>query len=325
MAQEKTQSQRRGARRGQGVSSRAVGQSGDETRSTEKARRSTNEADREFRRYVSREEDDQAGPPDVLLDVPELKVDLIHLELDDLEAHVALKANVLNLVTLSVGVDAHLSRVKLDIKGVEAAVVLKARLDHVSAIVDRVLTSVDRNPDLVEELSRAAAEIAEGAGEAVQKTGEGAGEAVGKIGEAAKDIGAGVQGALKDVGQGGDAAGQVGKAPLGLGGPEDAQHNGLAGGPQAGAKPGSIAKEVAKIVGREIRHAASNEARDLGLAATRKVRELGERRERRRAEQRATDAALRVADELGIDLAEIDGTGREGQITVKDVREAQKL
>ena len=81
---------------------------------------------------------------------------------------------------------------------------------------------------------------------------------------------------------------------------------------------------VAKTVAREIRHAASDEARDLGLAATRKVRELGERREHRRAEKyNATDAALRVAEELGIDLGDIEGTGSGGRITVKDVQQRQ--
>jgi pyruvate/2-oxoglutarate dehydrogenase complex dihydrolipoamide acyltransferase (E2) component len=83
---------------------------------------------------------------------------------------------------------------------------------------------------------------------------------------------------------------------------------------------------MAKTVAREIGSAASDEARDLGLAATRKVRELGERRQQRRAEKyQATDAALRIADELGIDLAQLEGTGTEGRITVKDVRHAQEV
>jgi pyruvate/2-oxoglutarate dehydrogenase complex dihydrolipoamide acyltransferase (E2) component len=78
---------------------------------------------------------------------------------------------------------------------------------------------------------------------------------------------------------------------------------------------------VAKTVAREIRHAASDEARDIGLAATRKLRELGERREHRRADKyNATEPALRVADELGVDLAEVEGTGSGGRITVKDVQ-----
>jgi pyruvate/2-oxoglutarate dehydrogenase complex dihydrolipoamide acyltransferase (E2) component len=87
-----------------------------------------------------------------------------------------------------------------------------------------------------------------------------------------------------------------------------------------------MAKEVAKMVARELGHAASDEAKDLGLAATRKVRELGERREQRRADKHhATEAAQRIADELGVDLDEVDGTGADGRITVKDVREAQEV
>src|SRR5215218_6430549 len=184
-----------------GSSSRGK-QSGNGSRPAEGARRSKNETDRQYRRYESREESDPAGgPPDVLLDVPELRIDLIHFELDDLDAHLAVKANVLNLVKLNVGIDVHLSRVKLDIKGVEAEVVLKARLDHVTAIVDRLMTSLDRNPDLIEGLSRAVSEVGEGAGQAVDKTGD-----------AAKDVGKGAQSALKDVGKGaGEATGDIGQ------------------------------------------------------------------------------------------------------------------
>ena len=53
--------------------------------------------------------------------MPELRIDTIHFELDDLDAHVALKARVLNLVKLNVGVDVHLSKIKLDIKGGEGS------------------------------------------------------------------------------------------------------------------------------------------------------------------------------------------------------------
>ena len=58
---------------------------------------------------------------------------------------------MLDLVKLNVGVDVHLGKVRLDIKGVEAQALVKVRLDHVAAIVDRVLTTLDRNPELVEE------------------------------------------------------------------------------------------------------------------------------------------------------------------------------
>jgi hypothetical protein len=384
MAQKKTTS-RSSSSRGK--------QSGNGSRPAERARRSENVSDREYRRYESREESDPGGPPDVLLDVPELRVDLIHFELDDLDAHLAVKANVLNLIKLNVGIDVHLSRVKLDIKGVEAEAVLKARLDHVTAIVDRLMTSLDRNPELVEGLSRAISEIGQGAGEAVDETGDaakdigqgaegalqdvgrGAGQAVGDVGEGAGhavgDIGQGAGQAVGDVGQGaGQAVGDVGQGagqaagnldqlvggagqtlgqlgqgagqavggveqalpPGGAGqaaqgggqngGPTQAQTDGQPDGGMPGAAPGGLAKVVVKTAAREIREAASDEARDLGLAATRKLRELGERREQRRAEKHnATDAALRLADELGVDLTDIEGTGSGGRITVKDVQQ----
>jgi e3 binding domain len=397
-----------GSRKGSAANRQRASQNGDGLRPAQQARHEVNEADREYRKYVHEDEQDRVGPPDVLLDVPELRIDTIHFELDDLDAHVALKARVLNLVKLNVGIDLHLSRVKLDVKGVEAELVMKARLDHVTAIVDRLMTSLDRNPELVKGLSRAVSEVGKGAGEAVDKTGdaakdigkgaqstlkdvgkgageatgdigEGAGQAVGDVGQGAGqavgDIGQGAGQAVGDVGQGagqavgdvgqgagqaagnldqlvggvGQTLGQAGQAvggatqgvgqagqalggagqqagqglvPSGDGGSQQAQPN---GGAPAAAKPSALAKEMAKAVAREIGQAASEEARDLGLAATRKVRELGERREQRRADKyQATEAAVRVADELGIDLAELIGTGSEGRITVKDVREAQE-
>jgi pyruvate/2-oxoglutarate dehydrogenase complex dihydrolipoamide acyltransferase (E2) component len=55
------------------------------------------------------------------------------------------------------------------------------------------------------------------------------------------------------------------------------------------------------------------------------VRELGERRELRRAKKyNATENALQLADELGVDIAELDGSGSEGRVTVRDVRKAQE-
>ena len=83
---------------------------------------------------------------------------------------------VLDLVELSVGVDAYLGRVKLVITGVEAQALLKVRLDNVTAIIDRVLTTIDRNPQIIEKL-------VEGVSSAVEDVGEGAGSAVEDVGE----------------------------------------------------------------------------------------------------------------------------------------------
>jgi e3 binding domain len=309
--------------------------------------------------------------PDVVVDIPVVKVDEIHFELDDLEARISLHAEVLDLVKLSVGVHAELGKVELDIKGVEAQALLRARLDHVTAIIDRVLTTLDRNPDVLKSIGASVERIGEGAGKGVGQIGEGAGSAVEDVGEGAegavKDVGKGAGGAVEEVGEGanqavgqvgegaGQAVGQVGEgagqavgglgegagqavgglgqggAALGAlgqlgpgggggGGGNGGEGNGGGSGEGGG---GSIAKQIAKVVAKEIGAAASDEAKDLGLAATHKAKELGERRRQKRAlKHNATAAALRKAEEGGLDVDEVSGTGAEGRVTVHDVEKA---
>jgi uncharacterized protein involved in outer membrane biogenesis len=91
--------------------------------------------------------------PDVLLDVPRLHVDEIDLRLDDLKARVALEAHVLDLLRLDVGIDAELHGVNLQVKGVDAQALLKVRLEHLTTILDRVMTTVDRNPQILERVT----------------------------------------------------------------------------------------------------------------------------------------------------------------------------
>ncbi len=289
--------------------------------------------------------------PDVVVDIPVVKVDEIHFELDDLEARVSLHAEVLDLVKLSVGVHAELGKVKLDIKGVEAQALLRARLDHVTAIIDRVLTTLDRNPEVLKSIAHTLEPVGEGAGKAVGEVGEGANKAVGEIGEGAgsavEDVGEGAEGAVKDVGGGaGKAVGEVGEGAgqavgglgegagqaLGqvgglaqLGGSEGGGGNGGNGGGNGGqgASGGQIAKQIAKVVAKELGAAAADEAKELGMAATHKAMELGERRRQRRAaKHHATAAALRKAEEAGVDIDEVEGTGAEGRVTVHDVEKA---
>jgi hypothetical protein len=170
----------------------------------------------------------------VLLDVPVVKVDEIDLEIDDLHAQVAVMAQVQDLVQLSVGVDARLGKVELKIEGVEAQALLKARLHNVSAILERVVTTLDRNPELLSSIGKAVEDVGGGAGHmldetgdavenvgqgaqgAVQDVGQGAGQGVGQIGQGANQalgqVGQGANQALGDVGQGaGQAVGQVGQ------------------------------------------------------------------------------------------------------------------
>jgi hypothetical protein len=123
--------------------------------------------------------------PDVVLDVPTLHVDEIDLKLKDLKARVALEANVLDLLRLNVGVEAELGGVALNIKGVDAEAHLRVRLDNLTQIVDRVMSTIDDNPQilsgLTEGLGATLAELGDGAGTAVGELGKGAGSAVGAI------------------------------------------------------------------------------------------------------------------------------------------------
>ena len=301
--------------------------------------------------------------PDVVVDIPMVKVDELHFELDDLMARISLHAEVLDLVKLSVGVHAELGKVELNLKGVEAQALMRARLDHVTAIIDRVLTTLDRNPEVLQNIAKALQPVTEGAGKAVGEVGEGANKAVGQIGEGAgsavedvgegaggavKDVGEGAGGAVEDVGEGankavgqvGEGAGQAvgglgegaGQAVGGLGQGAGAL-GGLAGGGggngggseggNGGSGGGGVAKQIAKIVAAEIKAAAGDEVKEIGLGAAHKAKELGEKRRRRRAEKHhATEAALRKAQEAGVDIDEVEGTGAEGRITVHDVEKA---
>jgi hypothetical protein len=91
-----------------------------------------------------------SGEPDVYLSVPDLKVDEIRLDVENLEAHLALQARLANLLDLRAGADVVIQKVELDIKGVAARAMLKVRLENVLAILDRALTTIDRNPQILQ-------------------------------------------------------------------------------------------------------------------------------------------------------------------------------
>ena len=291
-------------------------------------------AEREYRDYATSPLAKTGENPDVMLDVPVIKVDKIYLKLADLEAHVALKAQVLDLVSLDVGVDVHLGKLEIDIEGVEAQALLKVRLDHVAAIVDRVMTTIDRNPELVRSLGQALEDVGAGtgdmlgeAGEAVEDVGEGAEEALPQIGrgagQAVDQVGQGAGQAVGDVGEGaGQAVGDVGE------GAGQAVGDIGEGAEQATSPPrvaAESAKDVVKTVAEEIGSAASEEAQELRKAATRKVKKLGDRRRKRHQEKHpATDAAQQLAEQAGIDLGAIEGSGAEGRVTVSDVKRQLK-
>jgi hypothetical protein len=89
---------------------------------------------------------------DVILEVPELSVDSIGLTVQNVRAHVAVDLNAMNLVTVTAGVDVYIKQVQLSITGVFAEAYLYADLDNVARIVDRVVLTLDRNPDILTQV-----------------------------------------------------------------------------------------------------------------------------------------------------------------------------
>ena len=166
-------------------------------------------ARREYEAHRQPQGEQQAagsGEPDVLLDVPVLKVEEINLTVEGLRAHVAVLAELAELVKLSVGADVSLDKIELEIKGVEAQALLKVRLEQVRAILDKALSTIGENPEILQSLVRtvdrtlgevggaareavgergAVSQLTGGVGEVTQRVGEAAGQAVGQVGQRA--------------------------------------------------------------------------------------------------------------------------------------------
>ncbi|MBV9796524.1 MAG: hypothetical protein JO039_00635 [Solirubrobacterales bacterium] len=137
---------------------------------------------------------------DVYVDAPVVKVDEIKFELDDFRAHLALLAEAGHFVQVNAGVGVRLGKVELDIQGVETQALMEVRLNHLSRILERVLTSLDRNPELLRSV-----------GDALGDVGGGAHDLLTDTGDTVKSAGKGAQSAVQDVGKG------AGKGVAGLG------------------------------------------------------------------------------------------------------------
>jgi hypothetical protein len=138
---------------------------------------------------------------DVYVDAPVVQVEEIKFEMDDLRAHLAVLAEAGHFVQLNAGASVRLGKVELDIQGVEVQALLEARLHNVTAILARVLTSLDRNPQLLKSVGDALGDVGSGAHGLLEDTGD-----------TLKDVGKGADSALQDVGKGaGKGVGQIGE------------------------------------------------------------------------------------------------------------------
>jgi hypothetical protein len=150
---------------------------------------------------------------DVYVDAPVVNVDEIKFELDDLRAHLAVLAEAGHFVQLNAGAGVRLGKVELEIKGVETQALLETRLHNVTAILARVLTTLDRNPELLKSVGDALGDVGGGAhdllsdtGDVVKSAGKGAESALGDVGRGAgkgvSELGQGAEQGVEGLGQG---------------------------------------------------------------------------------------------------------------------------
>jgi hypothetical protein len=156
---------------------------------------------------------------DVYVDAPVVKVDEIKFELDDFRAHLAVLAEAGHFVQINAGVGVRLGKVELDIQGVETQALMEVRLHHVSRILERVLTTLDRNPELLKSV-----------GDALGDVGGGAHDLLSDTGDTIKHAGKGAESAVQDLGQG------AGKGVAGLGQGAQQGIEGLGQGAQQGVE-----------------------------------------------------------------------------------------
>jgi pyruvate/2-oxoglutarate dehydrogenase complex dihydrolipoamide acyltransferase (E2) component len=241
-----------------------------------------------------------AQEPDVLLDVPELEVDRITLEVENLRAHVSILAELANLLSLSVGVDARLDRVKLEIEGVEAKVLLKVRLEHVRAILEKALDTIAEHPEILRILVRSVSQLVR----------ESLGETLTTLNEVLEGLELGdtvdeaLKGRLEEIRAN---LGEILERQEGEGRTREALGEG--GGPVQ-----RVVDESGTSIEQTLDESGDVLAEDV----------VGEEAEGTQEEEevQATPAAKRKAEELGVDLSTVEGTGTGGRITGRDVQNA---
>jgi pyruvate/2-oxoglutarate dehydrogenase complex dihydrolipoamide acyltransferase (E2) component len=267
---------------------------------------------------VNQNERPGGSDPDVVLDVPVLNIDELDLEVEDLAAHVSVRAELADLVKVNVGVDVYLNNVKLEIKGVEAQALLKVRLEKVLSTIDRALDAIDKNPQILGGAARGAGRMAQLAEEATSgwvddSATEGAGDRL--------DL------ASNQAGRAGESGNVTETTP--------SKSNEEVEGEETKSSLADLqieeeyVDERGRIVGRA-RDASGNVVEEV-LDEEGGVLDPGEPEEAEDSMEReddrsveATEAAQRRANETGVKLSGVKGTGSDGRILVKDVERAAR-
>lgn len=193
----------------------------------------------------------------------------LNIDVERLDAHLALRAEVANLVNLVAGVHVGVDKIKIDLKDVKAECELKVRLENTYNILDRTLTTLDQNPDLVKGLL-------ETADSAVESTGQ-IGQQATKPGGALSELTSGVGDTLGNLGNSiGDGlssiAGKASPKQLTSGGPNGmaSSNNGSNGSSLAkrAAAAGAVGVIGGALLGLSNRNGGSSIAKQLSKART---------------------------------------------------------
>jgi hypothetical protein len=196
--------------------------------------------------------------PDVFLDVPKVHVGEIYFDVEDLEAHLSLRAKIANLVHILAGVHVNVGKVELDIRGVDAEALLKVRLENLYDILDRVMTTFDRNPEVLQSLLKTVNNAVDDIGQVGQQAlgpGGAVGQAVDQVGQVGQQA-LGPGGAVTEAAEG---VGQAAQQAVGPGGAATEASKGVGGAAQQAVQPGGAVSETAG--------AASQAAQGVGNAA----------------------------------------------------------
>ena len=146
----------------------------------------------------------------------------------------------------------------------------------------------DAVSDAAQQAQDAAGQVTDRAGQAAQGVQDTAGQAAGQAQDAAGQA----------VGQVTETAGQAAQQAQDAAGQAAEQAQGAAG--QVADQAGQVAQGAQDAAGQAAQQAQDTAGQDLNI----------------------TDAARQKAEELGVDLSQVEGTGAEGRITVKDVTSA---
>jgi hypothetical protein len=157
---------------------------------------------------------------------------------------------VASLLNLTAGVQVSIDKVNIDIKDVDARAELKVRLQNTYNILDRTLTTLDENPELV----KGARETAD---TAVQETGQ-VGKGATQSGGALSELSSGVGDTLGNIG------GSIGGVVSSVG--EKANPKQLTSGSSSGSSGGSGSKSVSSRPGLAVAAAAAGAAGLIGGA-----------------------------------------------------------